>query len=77
MQHFQLILLTYLMWNRAGYAALVGIGCVIVISIPINILVAIFTSIHTRKTSVLTDRRIQLMNELLAGIQVKIELSAE
>ncbi|XP_036142952.1 multidrug resistance-associated protein 4-like [Monomorium pharaonis] len=66
----QITIAGYIMWQKIGFSTLVGIG-----SLLITVMIAqVFFSIYNRKLRALiaplTDRRVQLMSELVVGIQV-------
>ncbi|XP_024943405.1 probable multidrug resistance-associated protein lethal(2)03659 isoform X1 [Cephus cinctus] len=66
----QVALIGYVMWQSVGIATLVGIGSLTILTIPIqgylSKLSAQLRAIIARKT----DKRVHLMSELIAGIQV-------
>ncbi|XP_036142951.1 multidrug resistance-associated protein 4-like isoform X2 [Monomorium pharaonis] len=66
----QITIIGYITWQKIGFSTLIGIGSLLIIA-PI---VQGFFSIHSRKLRAmiapLTDRRVQIMSELVAGIQV-------
>ncbi|XP_043261450.1 uncharacterized protein LOC122402590 [Colletes gigas] len=67
---FQIIIIAVIMWQRIGISTIVGIGALLVMTIPVNT-VSVRVSRKLRgMIARLTDRRVQLMNELVAGIQV-------
>ena len=58
------------MWDLVGPLLLVGIAILLIIAIPLQS-IAIYMAKELRsKIAVLTDQRVQLMSELVAGIQV-------
>ncbi|XP_029676365.1 multidrug resistance-associated protein 4-like [Formica exsecta] len=67
---FQVIIVGYLMWHKIGVSIFVGIGLLLIISLPIQGTFSLLSRNIRAKIAPLTDRRVQLMNELIAGIQV-------
>ncbi|GAB1868440.1 Multidrug resistance-associated protein 4-like [Camponotus japonicus] len=66
----QIIIGGYIMWQKVGVSILIGIGLLLIISIPIQGTIGLLSHNIRAIIAPLTDRRIQLMNELVAGIQV-------
>ena len=69
MSPFQIIVCLILIYQEVGVSTFVGLG-VLILMIPLN--AQIFMAIHrfrTRKTKI-TDARVKLMNEILAGIRI-------
>ncbi|XP_036142954.1 multidrug resistance-associated protein 4 isoform X2 [Monomorium pharaonis] len=66
----QIAIAGYIMWQKIGLSTLVGIGSLLIT----GLIVQGFISIYNRKLRALiaplTDRRVQLMSELVVGIQV-------
>ena len=58
------------MWSVVGVLELVGIGVLLCASAPIQMLVTYAGRKLRSKVAQLTDTRVQLMSELVAGIQV-------
>ncbi|XP_011259351.2 multidrug resistance-associated protein 4 [Camponotus floridanus] len=66
----QIIIVGYIMWQKVGVSILIGIGILLIISIPVQGTISLLSRSIRAIIAPLTDRRIQLMNELVAGIQV-------
>ncbi|XP_046746888.1 ATP-binding cassette sub-family C member 4-like [Diprion similis] len=66
----QVVLIGYVMWQSVGPAALVGIGTLILQTIPIQGYLSRLSAKFRSKIAVKTDNRVQLMSELISGIQV-------
>ncbi|XP_072762869.1 ATP-binding cassette sub-family C member 4 [Anoplolepis gracilipes] len=66
----QIIIVGYIMWQKVGISIFVGIGLLLIISLPIQGTFSLLSHNIRAKIAPLTDRRVQLMNELIAGIQV-------
>ncbi|CAG2114537.1 unnamed protein product [Medioppia subpectinata] len=65
----QAAIVTYLLWSHLGWTCLTGMG-IIVLFIPFQVLMGrMFRSIR-QKTAELTDSRIRLMQEIIAGMRV-------
>jgi hypothetical protein len=58
------------MWNSIGVMLLVGISILLLIAIPLQSIVTYMSKILRSKIAILTDKRVQLMSELISGIQV-------
>ncbi|XP_057334744.1 ATP-binding cassette sub-family C member 4-like [Microplitis mediator] len=66
----QIIVIGYIIWRSIGIYTLVGYGVLFLITIPMQGYVGVVTGKLRNLTAKLTDRRVQLMSELIAGIQV-------
>ncbi|XP_014467786.1 PREDICTED: multidrug resistance-associated protein 4-like [Dinoponera quadriceps] len=66
----QIMLVTYIMWQRAGISCFVGVGLLLFITLPIQGSFSFLSRNIRAVIAPLTDRRVQLMSELIAGIQV-------
>ncbi|XP_046622340.1 ATP-binding cassette subfamily C member 4-like [Neodiprion virginianus] len=66
----QVLLIGYVMWQSVGIAALVGIGAMMLQTIPIQGYMSHVSAKFRSKIAVKTDHRVQLMSELISGIQV-------
>ncbi|KAJ8684206.1 hypothetical protein QAD02_019998, partial [Eretmocerus hayati] len=66
----QAILIIYVMWDAIGVLLLVGIAILLIIAVPLQSIVIYASKILRSKIAVLTDKRVQLMSELVSGIQV-------
>ncbi|XP_011877743.1 PREDICTED: multidrug resistance-associated protein 4-like [Vollenhovia emeryi] len=66
----QVVIITSLMWQKIGISTLVGVGLQLTIALMVQ---GIFSWINYKikvKIMLLTDRRVQLISELVAGIQI-------
>ncbi|GBP23004.1 Probable multidrug resistance-associated protein lethal(2)03659 [Eumeta japonica] len=63
------VVITYLMWLEISWAAVVGVGFMLMF-IPLQAYLGKKTSVLRLKTALRTDERVRLMNEILSGIQV-------
>lgn len=70
----QILLILYVMWESIGAILLVGIGILLVIAVPLQMIVIFRSKFLRGKIALLTDKRVQLMNELVSGIQVRFPL---
>lgn len=66
----QVAVIGYLIWRSIGIYTLVGYGVLLLITVPMQWYVGVMTGKLRNLTAKLTDRRIQLMSELISGIQV-------
>ncbi|XP_070149139.1 ATP-binding cassette sub-family C member 4-like isoform X2 [Polyergus mexicanus] len=66
----QVIIVGYIMWRKIGVSIFIGIGLLLIISLPIQGTFSLLSHDNRAMIAPLTDRRVQLMNELIAGIQV-------
>ncbi|XP_014206367.1 multidrug resistance-associated protein 4-like [Copidosoma floridanum] len=66
----QIVIIMYVMWNDIGMMLLVGIAILFVIAVPLQAIVIYTSKILRAKIATLTDTRVQLMSELVSGIQV-------
>ncbi|XP_050461230.1 ATP-binding cassette sub-family C member 4-like isoform X2 [Cataglyphis hispanica] len=67
---FQVTIMGYIMWQKIGGSIFVGIGLLLIICLPIQGTFSLLSRNIRAMIAPLTDRRVQLMNELIAGIQV-------
>lgn len=58
------------MWRKIGISVLVGIGSLLIIALLVQGNFSMLSRKFRAMIAPLTDRRIQLMSELVAGIQV-------
>lgn len=58
------------MWQKIGISVLVGIGSLLIIALVIQGFFSLLSRKIRAMIAPLTDRRVQLMSELVAGIQV-------
>lgn len=68
----QLAMIFWITWDFAGVAALVGCSSLLIASIPVYFIFEKLSKALRKKIATVTDRRVQIMNELVAGIQVKV-----
>ncbi|KAK2578495.1 hypothetical protein KPH14_002055 [Odynerus spinipes] len=66
----QLVIMTYIMWRMIGVPTFVGILCLLLISFPSQGLFPIICKRLRASIASLTDKRVQLMNDFINGIQV-------
>ncbi|XP_032678118.1 multidrug resistance-associated protein 4-like [Odontomachus brunneus] len=66
----QVITVTCIMWQQIGISIFVGVGTLLFMSIPIQGTFSLLSRRIRAMIAPLTDRRVQLMSELIAGIQV-------
>ncbi|XP_044009118.1 ATP-binding cassette sub-family C member 4-like [Aphidius gifuensis] len=67
----QIVVVGSIIWNSVGtVACAVGIGFLLIVSFPIMGAIAIFCGKLREVIADLTDQRVQLMSELVTGIQV-------
>lgn len=59
----------YLLWQQVSWASLVGLG-MIAITMPINAVVYKKLNVTLKLNHVMKDRRVKLLNEVLAGVRV-------
>ncbi|XP_050316874.1 ATP-binding cassette sub-family C member 4 [Bactrocera neohumeralis] len=64
------MLICYLIWLRIGWAAVVGMVCLLLKTIPVQTGLSKLASKLRRKIAERTDARVGIMNELVQGIQV-------
>lgn len=58
------------MWHIIGLSTFAGIGALLMMAVPLQTYISIISGKLRKKIAQLTDRRIQLMSEIIAGIQV-------
>ncbi|KAH0534630.1 hypothetical protein KQX54_006034 [Cotesia glomerata] len=66
----QIVVVGYIMWQSIGIYTLIGFGSLFLLTIPIQAYASILSGKLRASIAGLTDRRVQLMSELVAGIQV-------
>lgn len=66
----QIILISYLIWQEVGIATLAGVAIILLQKIPEQGYIIKLSVQLRRKIAQLTDKRVQLMSELISGIQV-------
>ena len=66
----QVLIVGVIIWQKVGFSTVVGIGTLILMTLPVYT-IFVNMSRHLREAIAgLTDKRVQMMNELIAGIQV-------
>ncbi|KAK0084066.1 hypothetical protein PV325_007667 [Microctonus aethiopoides] len=65
-----IIIIGYIMWQIMGLSTFAGIGALLLMAVPLQTYISIISGKLREKIAQLTDRRIQLMSEIIAGIQV-------
>ncbi|XP_063983102.1 ATP-binding cassette sub-family C member 4-like [Diachasmimorpha longicaudata] len=63
------IIVGYFLWTEAGYSGLIGIA-VISIIVPIQSYTGRLSAKYRLQTTVKTDERVRVMNEIISGVQV-------
>ncbi|XP_034942803.1 multidrug resistance-associated protein 4-like isoform X2 [Chelonus insularis] len=66
----QLVVVGYIMWQSIRIYSLVALGSLIILTIPVQTYLSKISGNLRALIARLTDRRVQLMSELIAGIQV-------
>lgn len=66
----QTALITYLIYNRIGWAAFVGVGCLLLQTIPVHTMLSRVLSRIRLRVALQTDERVGIMHEVVQGIQV-------
>ncbi|KAM7349634.1 ATP-binding cassette sub-family C member 4-like isoform 2-T2 [Cochliomyia hominivorax] len=66
----QTVLIGYLIWQRLGYASIIGVIALLLQTIPLQMSLSTWTSKLRGRTAKLTDARVGIMNELIRGIEV-------
>lgn len=66
----QTVLVGYLLWSQIGYAAIVGIVALLLLTLPVQLGLSSLTAKLRRKIAERTDTRVNLMKELIQAIQV-------
>ncbi|XP_073368124.1 LOW QUALITY PROTEIN: multidrug resistance-associated protein 4 [Mycetomoellerius zeteki] len=67
---FQIIIMGTIMWQKIGISVLVGIGSLLIIALALQGTFSLLSHRIRAMIAPLTDRRVQLMSELVAGIQI-------
>ncbi|XP_055848459.1 ATP-binding cassette sub-family C member 4 [Episyrphus balteatus] len=67
---FQSVLICYLIWQKIGIAALVGVVGLLLKTIPVQTGLSKLSSKLRMKIAYRTDNRVGIMNEIVQGIQV-------
>ncbi|XP_026807194.1 probable multidrug resistance-associated protein lethal(2)03659 isoform X3 [Rhopalosiphum maidis] len=63
------IIITYFLWKEVGVASILGVATFIIF-IPLQVWLGSIVSNYRLKTANRTDARVNLMNEIISGIQV-------
>ncbi|XP_076757864.1 ATP-binding cassette sub-family C member 4 isoform X2 [Xylocopa sonorina] len=66
----QIIIITLILWHKVGVSSLVGIGALLLITLPTDTIIIMLIHKMRKIVAIMTDKRVQLMNELINGIQV-------
>lgn len=66
----QSVLIGYLIWQRARWAAVVGVLGLLLKTVPVQTRLSKYTSKLRMKVAQKTDYRVGIMNEIIQGIQV-------
>lgn len=67
---FQSALVCYLIWQRIGWAAVVGTVGLLLKTVPVQTRLSRISSALRLRVAVRTDNRVGIMNEIIQGIQV-------
>ncbi|KAG5876595.1 hypothetical protein JTB14_021562 [Gonioctena quinquepunctata] len=67
---FQITIITYLLWQEVQISSLAGIISMAIVSLPLQGYLGKITGHIRQLIAGKTDRRVKLMNEVIAGIQV-------
>ncbi|KRT80294.1 ABC transporter ATP-binding protein [Oryctes borbonicus] len=67
---FQLIVISYFIWEKVGVAALAGILSLLLLTLPLQSLMGKLSAKFRRKVAIRTDFRVGRMNEIISAIQV-------
>lgn len=60
------------MWDYVGPLLLVGISFILLVGIPLNTVVTVTSKMLRSRIAKLTDKRVQLISELISGMQVLV-----
>ncbi|CAL7941694.1 unnamed protein product [Xylocopa violacea] len=66
----QIIVITVILWYKVGVSSLIGIGALLLITLPSDSIFIALIHKMRKVVALMTDKRVQLMNELINGIQV-------
>ncbi|XP_076243257.1 ATP-binding cassette sub-family C member 4 [Calliopsis andreniformis] len=66
----QIIIVGTIIWQKVQISTIVGIGVLILMTMPVHGIAVQLCHKLRQVIALLTDKRVQLMNELIAGIQV-------
>jgi len=68
--YLQIVIIGTIMWQKIGISVFVGIGSLLIIALAVQGTFSLLSRRIRALIAPLTDRRVQLMSELVAGIQV-------
>lgn len=60
------------MWQKIGISTIIGISCLLLMAVPFQAYISKRGGKLRASIARLTDKRVQLMNELIAGINVSM-----
>ncbi|XP_046746117.1 ATP-binding cassette sub-family C member 4-like isoform X1 [Diprion similis] len=63
------LIITYFLYNKAGWAGIIGIAAVFIV-VPLQSYLGKLSSKYRLQTALKTDERVQLMDEIVSGVQV-------
>ncbi|XP_050524591.1 ATP-binding cassette sub-family C member Sur-like isoform X2 [Daktulosphaira vitifoliae] len=66
----KIFFLIYLLFLKLGWSAIIGSTCCILIMIPLQFVIGKKMSANSKKIATLSDKRLQLTNEVLQGIRL-------
>lgn len=66
----QTIVVTYFIWKAVGWSAVIGVLAIFLQTVPVQSYLSKLTSKLRLKIAIRTDERVQLMSEIISGIQV-------
>ncbi|GFG28327.1 hypothetical protein Cfor_09080 [Coptotermes formosanus] len=66
----QTLVITYFIWEAVGWSALIGVLAIFLQTVPVQSYLSKLTSKLRLKIATRTDERVQLMSEIISGIQV-------
>ncbi|KAH1024384.1 hypothetical protein HUJ05_003874 [Dendroctonus ponderosae] len=67
---FQIILVTYFLWDAVGISCLAGILSLLLLTVPLQAMLGRNASALRLKIAERSDERVKLMNQIISGIQV-------
>lgn len=67
---FQSVLICYLIWRKIGMAAVAGVACLLLQTVPVQTRLSRLSAKLRMKVAQRTDKRVSIMAELIQGIQV-------
>ncbi|KAK9869554.1 hypothetical protein WA026_003307 [Henosepilachna vigintioctopunctata] len=66
----QVLVIGYLMWMQIGSSSMAGLVSMLLMTVPLQLMMGAATSKYRLEVAKRTDKRVKIMNELLAGVQV-------